>query len=147
MDMRVGPWRRLNTKELILLNCGVGEDSWETLELQGDPTSPSSRKSVLNILWQDWCCSWSSNTLATWCEELTHWKKPWCWERLKAGEVGDRWWDGWMASLTQWLWVLDGEGQGSLTCCSPWGRRVRHDWVVNNRERYLPNQSHRVFCF
>ena len=45
-------------------------------------------------------------TLATWCEELTHWKRPWCWERLKAGgEGGDRGWDGWMESLTQWTWV------------------------------------------
>ena len=49
---------------------------------------------------------WSSNTLATWCEELTHWKRPWCWERLKAGgERDDRGWDGWMASPTQWTWV------------------------------------------
>ena len=43
---------------------------------------------------------------ATWCEELTHWKRPWCGERLKAGgEGGDRGWDGWMASPTQWTWV------------------------------------------
>ena len=43
---------------------------------------------------------------ATWCEELTHWKSPWCWERLKAGGEGDdKGWDGWMASLTQWIWV------------------------------------------
>jgi len=41
MDMRVGLWRKLNTKELMLLNCGVGEYSWESLELQGDSTSPS----------------------------------------------------------------------------------------------------------
>ena len=53
-----------------------------------------------------WCRSWNSNTLATWCEELTHLKRPWCWERLKAGGKGDdRGWDGWMASLTQWTWV------------------------------------------
>ena len=45
------------------------------------------------------------NTLTTWCEELTHWKRPWCWERLKAGEEDDRGWDGWMASLTRWTWV------------------------------------------
>ena len=44
--------------------------------------------------------------LATWCEELTHWKSPWCWERLKAGgEEGDRGWDVWMASPTWWTWV------------------------------------------
>ena len=61
--------RRLNAEELMLLNCGVGEDSWESLGLQGDPTSPSSRRSVLGIHWKDWCWSWNSNTLATWCEE------------------------------------------------------------------------------
>jgi len=44
--------------------------------LQGDQTSPSQRKSVLNIHWKDWCWNWNSNTLATWCEELTHLKKP-----------------------------------------------------------------------
>ena len=48
----------------------------------------------------------NSNTLATWCEELTHWKRPWCWERLRAEGKGDkRGWDGWMASPTQWTWV------------------------------------------
>ena len=56
---------------------------------------------------QDWCWSWNSSTLATWCEELTHLKRPWCWERLKVGEGDDRGWDDWMASLTQWtgVWV------------------------------------------
>ena len=108
---------RLSTPELtntiylhlvIFPNCGVGEDSWESLALQGDPTSPSWRKSVLNIHWKDWCWSWNSNTLATWYEELTHLKRPWCWERFKAGGEGDtRGWDGWMASPTQWtrIWV------------------------------------------
>ena len=42
------------------------------------------------------------HTLATWCKELTHWKRSWCWERLRAGGEGDdRQWDGWMASLTR----------------------------------------------
>ena len=50
-----------------------------------------------------------SYTLATWCEEVTHWKTPWFWERLRAGGEGDdRGWDGWMASLTQWTWVWAG---------------------------------------
>ena len=71
MDVRVGQYRKLNAEELMLLNCGVGEDSWEPLGLQGDPTSPSYRKSVLNIHCKGWCWSWSSNPLATWCEELT----------------------------------------------------------------------------
>ena len=90
----------------MLLNCGVGEDSWESLGLQGDPTSPSKRRSVLGVHWKDWCWSWNSNTLATWYEELIHWKRPWCWERLRAGGEGyNRGWDGWMASPTQWTWV------------------------------------------
>ena len=55
----------------MLLICGFGEDSWESLGLQEDPTSQSQVKSVLNIRWKDWCWSWSSNTLGTWCEELT----------------------------------------------------------------------------
>ena len=56
--------------------------------------------------WKDWCWSWSSYTLVTWGEELTHWKRVQCWERLKAGEEGnDRGWDSWMASPTPWTWV------------------------------------------
>jgi len=56
--------------------------------------------------WKDRCWSWSSNTLATWREKPTLWKQPWCWERFKAGgEEGDRVWDIWTASLTQWTWV------------------------------------------
>ena len=90
----------------MLLSCGGGEGSWESLRLQGDKTSQSQRKSTLNVHWKDWCWSWSSNTLATWCEELTRWKRPWCWETLKAGGEGDdREWDDWMASLTWWTWV------------------------------------------
>ena len=86
--------------------CGVGEDFWESLGLQGNPTSPSSRRSVLGVHWKDWCWSWNSNTLATWCEELTHLKRPWCWERLKVEGEGDNGgWDGWMSSPTQWTWV------------------------------------------
>ena len=57
---------------------------------------------ILGVHWKDWCKSWNSNILATWCEELTHLERPWCWERLKAGGEGDdREWDGWMASPTQ----------------------------------------------
>ena len=54
------------------------------------------RKSTLNIHWKDWCWSWSSNTLVIWCEEPTHWKRPWCWARLRAGGEGQktRWLDG-----------------------------------------------------
>ena len=58
-----------------------------------------------------WCWSWNSNTLATWCEEPTHLKRPWCWETSKAGAEGDnRGWDGWMPSLTRWTWVWVNSG-------------------------------------
>ena len=87
------------------LNCGAGK----LLRVPWTARRSNQwvlRKSVLNIHWKDWCWSWSFNTLATWCEELTHWKKPWCWDRLKAGGEGDdRGCDGWIASLTQWTWV------------------------------------------
>ena len=71
----------------------------------------TARRSVLGVHWKDWCWSWNSNTLATSCEELTHWKRPWCWEGLEAGGEGDRrGWDGWMTSPTQgpWVWVNSG---------------------------------------
>ena len=204
----------------MLLNYGVGEDSWESLGLQGDPTSPFWRRSALGLLWREWCWklklqyfghlvqrvdslektlmlggigggrdwgqeekgttedemarwhhrlngrgfgwtpgvgdgqgglgaaihgvakSWTRLSdwtelnwiissvehlficqLAIWCKELTHWKRPWCWERLKAGgEEDKRGWDVWMASLTQWIWVWASSGswygQRGLVCCS-----------------------------
>ena len=95
-----------------------------------------SRKSVLNICWKDWCWSWNSNTLATWCEELTHLKRPWCWERLKAGWEEDSWgWGGWMTSPTQWTWVWVSSGSwwwtgkpGVLQCMG--SQRITHDWAT-----------------
>ena len=104
-------------------------------------TARRSNQSILKEIspeyhWKDWCWSWSSTTLATWCEDLTHWKRPWCWERLKMGGEGDdRGWDGWMASLTQWTWVRVDSGSWWWT-----GRpgvlrfmgvqRVGHYWVT-----------------
>ena len=64
---------------------------------------------VLNIHWKDW--SLNSNPLATWCEELNHWKRPWCWEGLTVGGEGeDRGWDCWMSSPTQWTWIWVSSG-------------------------------------
>ena len=85
-------------------------------------------RSVLGVHWRDWCWSWNSNTLATWCKELTHLKRPWCWERLRAGGEGDdKGWDGWMASPTQWTWVWVKSGSwwwtGGLACCGLWGHK------------------------
>ena len=64
------------------------------------------KKPSLNTHWKNWCWSQNSNTLATSWEEMTHLKRPWCWERMKAGgERDDRRWDDQMAPLTQWTWV------------------------------------------
>ena len=93
-------------------------------------------RSALGFLWKDWCWSWNSSTVATSCEELTHWKKLWCWEGLGAGGEGDdRGWDGWMASLTHWTWVWVNSGSwwwtgrpGVLRFMG--SQRVGHDWVT-----------------
>ena len=90
----------------------------------------------LNFTLKQGCWNWNSNTLATWLEELTEWKRPWCWERLKVGGEGDdRKWEGWMASLTQWTWVWVSSGSwwwigkpGMLQ--SMGSQRVRHDWAT-----------------
>ena len=137
MDVRVGLWRRLSAEELMLLNCGVGEDS---LGLQGDPTSPFWRRSALGFLWKEWCWSWNSGTLATSCEELTHWKRLWCWEGLGTGEEGDdRGRDGWMASLSRWtrVWVNSGSwwwtgSPGMLRFMGSQGQTRLSDWTELN---------------
>ena len=134
--MRVGLWGKLSTEELMLLNCGVGEDSWESLELQGYSTGPFWRRSAPGFLWRGWCWSCNSSILATSCKVLTHWKGFWCWEGLGAGEEGDdRGWDGWVASLTQWLWFWVNSGSwwwtgrpGVLQFMG--SQRVGHDWVT-----------------
>ena len=74
--------------------------------------------------------------LATSCEELTHWKRLWCWEGLGAGGEGDdRGWDGWMASLTRWMWVWVNSRSwgwtgrpGALRFMG--SQRVGHDWAT-----------------
>ena len=77
-----------------------------------------------------------NNTLGTWCEELTHWKRPWCWERLGAGGKGsNRGWEGWMASSTQWTWVWVNAGRWWWTgrpgmLQSMESQRVGHDWAT-----------------
>ena len=143
MDLRVGLWRKRSAEELMLLNCGIGENSLRVPWTARRSNQSILKKSVLNIHWKDGCWSWNSNTLATWCEELTHWKRPCCWERLKAGGEGDdRGWDGWMASPIRWTWVWVSSRswwQGILACYSPWGNKES-----DSTERLNWTESHSV---
>ena len=98
--------RKLSAKELMVLNCDIGEVSWGSLGQQGDPTSPKGNQPWKFIGRTDGEAEAPINTLATWCKELTHLKRPWRWEKLKAGGEGDdRGWHGWMALPTQGTWI------------------------------------------
>ena len=106
-----------------------------------------------------WHWSWNANTVATWCEEPTHWKRPWCWERVRAGGEGNhRGWDGWMASPTQWTWVWVNSGRwwrtgkpGMLQSMG-WQSRTQQlnkSWVLNVFVwvSTLPKRCSEVFNF
>ena len=111
MDVRVGLWRKLSTKELMLLNCGVGEDSSESLGLQGDPTvHPKGDQSWVFIGRTDA----EAETLVLWPPHVKSWligKDRDAGRDLGAGGEGDdRGWDGWMASPTWRTWVWANAG-------------------------------------
>ena len=113
MDVRVGLDRKPSTKELMLLNCGVGEDSWESLGL----TARRSSQSILKEISPG--CSLEGMMLNLILQYFGHLmrrvdslEKTLIWEGLRAGGEGDdRGWDGWMASLTRWMWVWVNSGR------------------------------------
>ena len=100
--------------------------------------------STLGIHWKDLHWSWSSNTLATWCRGSTHWKRPWCWEILRAGgKGGDR---GWMASPTLWTWVWANSRRywrtgepGVLQFMG--SQRVRHDLATEQQQIFSNHEK------
>ena len=134
-------WERWTIKKVEHQRT-VAFELWCWRRLLGDPwTARRSNQSILKEISPEYSLegliwSWNSNTLATWWEELTHWKRPWFWERLKAGGEGDdRGWDGWMASPTQWIWVWGSSGSWWWTgkpgvLRSMGSQRLRHDWAT-----------------
>ena len=148
MDVRVGLWRKLSAEELMLLNCGVGEESWESLGLQEDATSPFWRRSALGFLWREWWWSWNSSPLATSCKELTHWKRLWCWEGLGAGGEGGRQRMTWLDGITDSMDVSSGSWWWTGRPGMLWFmglQRVRHDWATElnpTEDRFLVSTYH-----
>ena len=126
MDVRVGLWRRLRAEELILLNCGVGEDSWESLGLQGHSTSPFWRRSTSDffgrndakaeapVLWPSHVKSWLAGKVSDAGRD---------WGQEKKGTTEDEM-AGWHHRLNgrESEWTLgDDDGQGGLACYDSWG--------------------------
>ena len=135
MDVRVGLWRKLTVKNWCF---------W-TVVLEKTLESPLDCKEIQPVHskgYQSWVFIGRTDaiaetpTLATWFEELTHWKRPWCWVGLGAGGEGnDRGWAGWMASPTRWTWVWVNSGSwwwtgrpGMLRFMG--SQRVWHDWAT-----------------
>ena len=128
MDVRVGLWRKLSTEELMLLNCGVGDDSWVSLGLQGDPTSPSLRRSVLvffgrtdakaetPVLWPPHAKSWLIGKDSDAGRDCGQEEKV-----MTEDEMA-----GWHHRLdgreSEWTPGV-GDGQGGLACSDSWGRK------------------------
>ena len=123
----------------MLLTYGV----WEVLRVPW--TARRSNQSVLKEISPEYSLEGLMLKLklqyfATWCEELTHWKRPWCWEGLKVGGEGDnRGWDGWVASPTQWTWIWASSGSWWWTgkpdvLWSMGLQRVRHNWATELKE-------------
>ena len=141
MDVRVGLWRKLSAEELMLLNCGVGEDSWEFLGLQGDPTSLSKGN-------QSWIFIGRTDaeveTPILWPPDVKIWLiwkdpdagKDWGQEEKGMTEDGMV---GWYHQLNGhgFGWTPGvGDGQGGLAFMlqSMGSQRVRHDWATELTE-------------
>ena len=137
----------------MLLNC----DAWRSL-LRVPWTARLSNQSILKEINSEYSLEGLMlkqilQFLATWCDELTHWKRPWCWERLKAeGEGEDRGWDDWMASLTKWTWIWANYrrwwGTGKPGMLQSMGlQRVRHDLVTEQQFRKVKGTVFQTLTF
>ena len=135
----VDSWTIKSTTELMLSNCGAGEDSREPLKKQGNQTSQSSRKSILNIHWKHLCWSWSSNILpdvkSQFIGKDPDAGKDW---RQEKGVTEDEMvgWHNWLNGH-EFEQTLRADGQGGLEYCSPWCHRVRQDWATDHHQQQL----------
>ena len=115
-------------------------------------TSPFWRRSALGFLWKEWCWSWNSSPLATSCEELTHWKRPWCSEGLGQEEKGrtEDEMAGWHYQLEghEFEWSPGvGNGQGGLACCDSWGRKETELNWTEDLAMLLKYNEHSFFSY
>ena len=128
MDVRVGLWTKLSAEELMFLNCGVGEDSWESLGLQGDPTSPFEgdqpwgffgridAKAETPVLWPPHAKSWLIGKDSDAGRDSGQEEK----ETIEDEMAGwHHWLDGHEFEWTPGV----GDGQGGLVCCDSWGHK------------------------
>ena len=123
-------------------------------------SNQSILKETSPVHWKDWCWSWNSSTLATSCEELTHWKRPWCWEGLGAGGEGDD--RGWEARWHHQLHVSLGELRELVMDREAWRAAIHgvakrwtrlSDWTKLNWislvqcEKIKKNNKHNICTF
>ena len=134
----------------------TGERVWEVIRWldQIRPQQPPLVTCTLSelgdhkrILHRWGSCSDSHFIMNSGCFGKNHWKRPWCWERLKVGGEGDNWgWDGWMALPTQWTWVWVNSGSwwstGKPGVLQSMGlKRVGHNWLNWTKLKVLINKE------
>ena len=149
MDVTVGPIKKAKNQRIDAF------ERWRRL-LKVPWTARRSNKSILKEISPEYSLEGLMLMLklqyfAHHCEELTHLKRPPCWERLKAGEGDNRGQDGWMPSPTQWMWAWVNSGSWwwtgrpwppvakSWTWLSDWTELTELNWCKLVSWRWITN--------